>query len=231
MTTAKDIDGNDSPRSSDLSLLASLEDLTVPLLADALDRLGYRHQVMSSRIRPVAAQRRAFGIAFTIQAIACATRPENPYETELEATDSIPTGAMIVLSAGGAMDAGVWGELLTTRALARGAIGAVIDGGVRDLEGIDQLGFPTFASTIHAADSYGRVEVVSYGKSLVCGDVPVNPGDIIGADLDGAIVVPREIALETISEASAKRKKERSAQQMLNDGASVEETYARHGVL
>lgn len=219
------------PGSSDLDLLTSLAELTVPLMADALDSLGYRHQVMSPRIHPVAATKKVFGIAFTIQAIACPALPEKPYETELEATDRIPAGAIVVFSAGGAMDAGVWGELLTTRALARGAVGAVIDGGVRDLAGIDELGLPTFASTIHPADSYGRIEVVSYGEPLICGDVPVDPGDIIGADIDGTIVVPRAIAPEAISVASAKREKERSAQQMLNDGASVEETYARHGVL
>lgn len=222
-------DGKIGPLSTEQ--LAELGKLTVPLIADALDRQGLRNQVMSIGLRPVAAARRICGPAFPVQAVARTALPDNPYEMELEATDAIPTGSIVAFNSGGVMDAGVWGELLTTRALSRGGVGAVIDGAVRDIEGIEKLDFPTFAAAIHPADSFGRAEVIGFGDPIVCGDVPVRLGDVIVADVDGIVVIPYEIAQRTMLEAEAKSSKEAEAQQMLEEGASVQETYERHHVL
>jgi 4-hydroxy-4-methyl-2-oxoglutarate aldolase len=211
--------------------LSQLRTLPVAVLADVLDRLGHRHQVMSSRMRSVACQRRIAGPAFTIQAVARAAFPERPYEKEIEATDAVPDGSVIAFNAGGVTEAGVWGELLATRAGARGCIGAVVDGGVRDLAGIERLGFPTYATAIHPSDSYGRVEVISYGEPIVCGGVPIRCEDLIVADLDGIVSIPYEVAGEAVAAALAKRSKEREAQKMLDGGATVAATYARHRVL
>src|SRR2546423_488918 len=94
---------------------------------------GRRDQVMHSGMRPVVAGAPILGPAFTIQALAQPTESGEPYERELAAVDAIPSEAVVVFNAGGVSEAGIWGELLSTRALARGAIGAVIDGAVRDL--------------------------------------------------------------------------------------------------
>jgi 4-hydroxy-4-methyl-2-oxoglutarate aldolase len=205
---------------------------TVAAIADSLDRLGHRGQVMHSGMRPVVAGAPIMGPAFTIQAVAQPREAEEPYKRELMAVDAIPSHSVVVLSAGGVSEAGIWGELLSTRALARGAVGAVIDGAVRDLVGIGGLGFPVFATAVHAADSYGRAEVVSFGEPISCGGVPVSPGDLIAADLDGVVVIPANIAERCLSDAAAKLSKEQQARQMLSgDGASVRQTYARYGVL
>jgi 4-hydroxy-4-methyl-2-oxoglutarate aldolase len=211
--------------------LAQLAELSVPVVADVLDRLGYRHQAMSSQLRPVAAPRRIVGPAFPVQAVARAALPDNPYEKEIEATDAVPRGSIIVFNAGGVTEAGVWGELLATRAVGRGCAGAVIDGGVRDLAGIEQLDFPTFATAVHPADSYGRAEVISFGLPIVCGGVPVRQGDVVVADVDGVVVIPYEVAGKVLMGAVDKRSKERAAQEMLDAGASVRATYERHQVL
>ncbi len=206
--------------------------LTVASIADALDRLGYRQQVMDSRMRPVVSPATIVGPAFTIQALPGTAESETPYAKELEAVDAIPDQAVVVFSAGGVSEAGIWGELLSTRAIARGCIGAVIDGAVRDLAGIDRLGFPVFATSVHAADSYGRAEVVSFGEATACGGVRVSPGDLVAADLDGVVVIPAEIRDRCLRDAEAKLTKEQRARAMLReDGASVQQTYARYGVL
>jgi 4-hydroxy-4-methyl-2-oxoglutarate aldolase len=202
------------------------------VLADAIDRLGHRSQVMHSAVRPVVYTEPLFGPAFTIQAVAHPVLSDRPYEKELAAVDSIPAGAIVVFSAGGVMETGIWGELLSTRALSRGAVGVVVDGGVRDVRGMRELGFPVFASAVHAADSYGRAEVVSYNEPIVCGGVAVRPGDLVAADLDGVVVIPADVADQCLSDAQSKLEKEDRARAMLrDDGASVQETYARHGVL
>lgn len=205
--------------------------VTVAALSDALDAVDLRRQVMDAAIRPVAASAPLIGPAFTIQAIRRPVFAERPYEKELEATDAIPAGAVIVFDTGGTTDAGIWGELLSTRAQARGAVGAVIDGGVRDVAGIDRLGFTTYASAIHPADSYGRADVIAFDEPIVCAGVTVRPGDLIAADLDGVVVVPAERADECLAAARAKLALESDAQAMLRDGASATETYGRHGVL
>lgn len=182
-------------------------------------------------MRPAAAFAAISGPAFTIQAVAQPRLSERPYEKELEATDAIPAGSIVVFATGGLFVAGIWGELLSTRALQCGSVGAVIDGGVRDLAGIERLKFPTFASAVHAADSYGRMEVVSFGEPVVCCGVAVHPGDLVMADLDGVVVAPAAVADQAVRDAVAKLGKEHEAQQMLDGGASVRETYDRHGVL
>jgi 4-hydroxy-4-methyl-2-oxoglutarate aldolase len=211
---------------------AGATSLTVAAIADALDRLGHRDQVMHSGMRPVVPGATILGPAFTIQALAQPTESGEPYERELAAVDAIPSEAVVVFNAGGVSEAGIWGELLSTRALARGAIGAVIDGAVRDVAGIGRLGFPLFATAVHAADSYGRAEVVSFGEPIVCAGVAVRRGDLVAADLDGVVVIPAEVADQSLRDADAKLTKEQQARVMLrDDGATVRETYARYGVL
>ena len=206
--------------------------LPVAVLADALDRLGHRDQAMHSGIRPVAGEGPIFGPAFTVQAVAHPVLSERPYERELAAVDAIPQGAIVAFSAGGMTETGIWGELLSTRAMARGSGGAIIDGGVRDVAGMRRLGFDVFASAVHPADSYGRAEVISYAEPIVCGGVAVNPGDLIAADVDGVLVIPAGVADQCVRDAIEKLEKEDRARVMLrDDGASVQETYARHGVL
>jgi 4-hydroxy-4-methyl-2-oxoglutarate aldolase len=102
---------------------------------------------------------------------------------------------------------------------------------VRDLAGIERLHFPVYATSVNAADSYGRAEVISFGEPIVCAGVPVHPGDLVAADLDGVVVIPADIADDCVREARGKLALEDDARGMLRDGASVRDTYGRHGVL
>ena len=116
---------------------------------------------------------------------------ENPYERELAAVDATPAGAVVVLATGGCLDVAVWGELLTTRMLARGGVGVVTDGGIRDVAGIRRLGVPSFAAAITPRDSFGRALVTGCGEPVTCAGVAVAPGDLVRGDEDGVVVVPR----------------------------------------
>jgi 4-hydroxy-4-methyl-2-oxoglutarate aldolase len=212
-------------------LLARLDRLTVALAADVLDRLGLRAQVLSHRIRPVAGRERLAGVAFPIAAEPDETILDNPYEHELAAIDAVPPGAVVVLATGGCLDAAVWGELLTTRALARGAAGAITDGAVRDLAALRELDFPTFAAAISANDSRGRVAVRAWGSPVLCGGVSVAGGDLVLADADGVVVVPRDTAEEMLAAAEEKRDKEELARRLLAEGMSAAVVWERHRVL
>ncbi|HEV2124024.1 MAG TPA: RraA family protein, partial [Chloroflexota bacterium] len=124
-----------------------------------------------------------------------------------------------------------WGELLSTAAKQRGARGAVIDGYVRDVRQIEAMRWPVFSTGMYPVDSAGRSMVVEYGQPVECGGVLVREGDIIFGDVDGIVVIPREIERETVERALAKVDGENRTREALQAGMTLTEVYARYGVL
>lgn len=206
--------------------------LPVSALADVLDRLDRRSQTMEHAVRPLQGGPVSLaGRAFTIAASASEELLENPYEHELAAVDATPAGAVVVLATGGLLDVAVWGELLTTRMLARGGVGVVTDGGIRDVAGIRDLGVPAFAAAITPRDSFGRALVTGWGEPVTCAGVAVAAGDLVRGDEDGVVVVPSGLAADALAAAEEKLGLERIVQDALARGESAAELYERYGVL
>ncbi len=206
--------------------------LPVSVVADVLDRLGRRSQAMEHPVRPIVAGHLSVtGRAFTIAATASDTVVENPYELELAAVDATPDGAVVVLATDGCLDVAIWGELLATRMLARGGVGVVTDGGVRDLAGIRRLGVPTFAAAITPRDSFGRALVTGHGEPVTCAGVGVASGDLVRGDEDGVVVIPAALAADALAAAEEKLGLERIVAEALERGETAAELYDRYGVL
>ena len=213
------------------TLLERLDRLTVALAADVLDRLGFREQVLSHRIRPVAGPEHLAGRAFPVAAEVDSAILDEPYEHELAAVDATPAGAVVVLATGEYREAAIWGELLATRVIAQGSAGVVTDGAVRDLAGLRRLGLPTFAGAVSANDSRGRITVRSWGRPTVCTGVAVAPGDLVLGDPDGVVVVPADAAADVLAAAEEKQAKEELARTLLTSGARAAEVWEQHRVL
>jgi regulator of RNase E activity RraA len=211
--------------------VARLRQLSVALLGDVLDRMDRRDQVFGHAIRPTTGPPRMCGRAFTIAAEPSREVRDDAYANELAAVDAIPPGSVVVIATTGARDAAIWGELLATRAVARGTVGTVTDGAVRDLAALGAMGFPTFAASVSANDSYGRLMVVGFGATVTCAGVVVEPGDLVLADLDGVVVVPTALADRALDAAEEKLAHEAAALAALAAGATVAETYEQFGVL
>jgi regulator of RNase E activity RraA len=212
--------------------VARLAALPVSVLADVLDRLGRRAQAMEHTVRPIeTGPVSVAGRAFTIAVNASDAVVENPYDRELAAVDATPAGSVIVLATGGCLDVAIWGELLTTRMLARGGVGVVTDGGIRDIAGIRHLGVPAFAAAITPRDSFGRALVTGYGDPVMCAGVGVASGDLVRADEDGVVVVPAELAADALAAAEEKHGVERIVREALERGETAAELYDRYGVL
>ena len=212
--------------------IARLAALPVSVVADVLDRLGRRTQAMGHTVRPLARGPASMtGRAFTIAAEATEAVVENPYERELAAVDATPPGAVVVVATGGSLDVAVWGELLTTRMLARGGVGVVTDGGIRDVAGIRKLRVPSFAAAITPRDSFGRALVTGFGEPVTCAGVDVEAGDLVRADEDGVVVVPAALAPDALAAAEEKLGLERIVQEALERGETAAELYDRYGVL
>ena len=217
--------GDGSPRGRVERLAA----LYTPVVADVLDRLGYRDQCLRADIRPLSPGTAAAGVARTVRTVsATEPAPVEPYKGEMAAVDALGPGDLMVVSP---CDWSFWGELLSTAARHRGCRGVVIDGYTRDTRAIIAMGFPVFCRGIHPADSLGRLDVAEHDVPIDCGGVLVQPGDLILADDDGGVVVPYGIAEQVLAAAEEKVRGENLVRKALAEGMSVTEAFRRFGVL
>ncbi len=217
---------------SDLELFRHVENkLYTAVVCDALDELGFRNQAMRERLRPLFPKDHFVGWARTILCVDVAHIPEDPYAMEIEAVDSILPGDVVVVSTSYSGFNAPWGELLSTAARARGARGAVVDGLVRDVRKIEELGFPVFAAGIKPVDSRGRGLVLSYNVPIDCGEVLVSPGDMIFADYDGIVAIPVHVVPTIVEMATNRVLRENESRAELLKGAYLRDVYAKYGVL
>lgn len=206
--------------------------LPVSVLTDVIDRLGHRSQAMNHGIRPLDLSAASLaGRAFTITAAASSEVPANPYEHEIAAVDATPPGAVVVLATGACLDAAVWGELLMTRMLARGGVGVITDGGIRDTAEIRRVRTPSFAAAITPRDSMGRLLVTGWDEPVECAGVRVSPGDLVRCDEDGVVVIPKALAAEALAAAETKLALEHVVRDGLERGDSAADLFDRHGIL
>lgn len=206
-----------------------LAKLYTPVVADVLDKLGFRNQSMNPRVRPLWPAARAAGFALTVQTVpARELVPTHPYAGELAAVDSLQKGDVLVVSESGCS---FWGELLSTAATYSGCRGIVLDGPTRDSLAIQAMGFPVFHVGFHPADSLGRLDVAAHNVAISCADVLVYPGDLILADHDGVVVVPNAAAEETLRLAEEKVSGENLVRKALAGGMSTTEAFKKYGIL
>jgi 4-hydroxy-4-methyl-2-oxoglutarate aldolase len=210
------------------------DELYTAVLSDVLDDLGYRHQAMKPFVRPADEGLVLFGRARTgLYMTTYSVEPgENPYELEIALIDDLKPGEVPVLACGGPTDRiAPWGELLTTAARARGAVGCVTDGLVRDLRQIRAMKFPVFHGGIGPLDSKGRARMVEMDRPVMCGGVAVASGDFVFGDVDGLVVIPAAIAEAAIGRAREKVAKENTTRDELAAGALLGDVFRRHGIL
>jgi 4-hydroxy-4-methyl-2-oxoglutarate aldolase len=133
-----------------------------------------------------------------------------------------PPGVVIVASVGAEPERGYWGEVLTTGAEARGIVGLVIDGGVRDATALEAHHFPVFSSMIALKGATKELPGRVGGQALV-GDVLVREGDWIVADADGVTVVPIKATDDVLTAGQAREAKEAGFFAALRDGKTTVE--------
>lgn len=215
----------------DGDLIDRLVKLSTGLVADALDRLSYRSQVMDPRLRPLYPAAVVAGRALTALAVPTTQIASTPFKGQLEMIDALRPGDVLVASTSGFYAAALLGDLLCTRARLQGCRGMIVDGAIRDRQRIMAMEFPIFATALSPADSLGRMEVIARNTSIVCGGVSVNPGDLILADGDGVVVVPSEVAERAIAEAEDKARAEALVEEELRQGKPVVSVFDKHQVL
>jgi 4-hydroxy-4-methyl-2-oxoglutarate aldolase len=200
-----------------------------PVVADVLDKLGFRNQCLNRRVRPLWPDAKAAGFALTVQTVPAREQaPAHPYAGELAAVDALAEGDVLVVSESAWS---FWGELLSTAAAYRKCRGVVLDGPTRDSRAIQAMGFPVFHDGFHPADSLGRLDVVAHNVPVSCADVLIYPGDLILADHDGVVVVPNAAAEEALRLAEEKVSGENLVRNALAGGMSTAEAFKTFGIL
>ncbi|MDX6599000.1 MAG: 4-hydroxy-4-methyl-2-oxoglutarate aldolase [Gaiellales bacterium] len=204
-----------------------LRALTVALVADALDKLGDREQVLAPGVRPLLNGVRLVGWARTIDVRATAAVTDTPYMGEMRAIAALRAGDVAVYAVEATVRAALFGELFSLAAAAQGAVGAVLDGPVRDVRQMRELGHAVFCDGICPYDTRSRAEVVGHDVPIVCAGVPVETGDLIVGDDDGVIVVPARRVAAVIEDVMAKVTGENGAKADILKGVGVHEVWDR----
>jgi len=208
------------------------ERINVALICDALDAAGLKYQSPRLPIGPLTTGGRLLiGRAKTTLWADMAHEDPRPYELELAAIDSCQLDEVIVCAAGGSMRSGIWGELLSSAAVNRGCGGVIVDGAVRDLAKMRVMGFSVYGRGPCPYDSRNRQRVIDYDVTIELGGVTIAPGDIIAADDDGVVIVPREVEAAVIQAAWNKANAEDEVRDAVRGGMSATDAFAKYGVL
>jgi len=215
----------------DRDVMAVLTDAPAAVVSDALDRLGRRDQVLDLAIRPLWPEARLAGVAVPVVIVADTSEPELPYDGELTALDGLRPGDVPMFVVEPGVRCASWGELFSCAAIGRGAAGLVVDGLVRDAAQIQALGFPTFARGLSPLDTFARAVVTGIDVEARVGGVDVRPGDLVVGDIDGIVVIPRDMVTDVAEAVVTKHRLEGNARADLLAGIGIREVWTKYGVL
>lgn len=173
----------------DKTVIKRFEAMETSLVSDAQHRVGGATGLMP--VAGLAHGQRIAGTALTVK-----TRPGDNLVVH-RALQHIEPGHVLVIDAGGAIDRAIVGEIMVRQAKAVGAVGLVIDGAIRDKDGLDELGLPVFAVGVNHIGPYKSGPGAIHGPVQIGGSV-VHDGDVVVADSDGIVFVPAQHAAEVI---------------------------------
>jgi 4-hydroxy-4-methyl-2-oxoglutarate aldolase len=186
----------------------------------------YRTGVMSSSIKP-AFKGKAVGHAITVQL------SKGDLVDPLKALEMGQSGDIIVVDAGGDTETSVCGGLMGGLAKNRGIRGMIIDGAGRDIDELEDIGWPIWTKAIVPRGTHtmfsNRKEELSINVPIACGGIIVSPGDFIVADTIGVTVVPLSRAAEVLTAAKEQAEREQKTREWVAKGKTVEDLLAEFG--
>ena len=169
----------------------------VASVSDAMEQLLHQQRFMSHRMQSISPTKFA-GTALTVKLAKQENHDPDALAGMLQAIDTGGPGSVYVMQLEDGADTAGMGGLMGTAMFARGFAGAVIDGGVRDLPQLKKIGFPVYALGPVPSTAVGHYRFVGMNIPIKCDGVDVAPQDIVVADLDGVVVVPRARAAEVL---------------------------------
>jgi regulator of RNase E activity RraA len=214
----------------DATLLDGFRHVEVASVSDALEQIGGRKMYMTHRMRPIFPTRFA-GFATTVALKKEANHDPDALKGMLHAIDTAAPNSVYVMVVEDGNDIAGMGGLMGTAMAARNLAGAVIDGGVRDTAYLQKIGFPVYALGIVPSTSITHYRFAGANIPVVCDGVPVGPGDVVAADSDGVVVVPKAVAPQVLKLAQEMDFKEHSMYAYIEKLKSIEQAVAKFGRL
>ena len=214
-----------------IAFAAMRQSLYSAVVCDALDAEGLPHQSPRVPLKSLTVAGVLVGRCKTTLWADMAHPDPKPYELELAAVDGCRHDDVIIAAAGGSMRSGVWGELLTTVAKNGGCVGVIVDGAVRDLGRMRALQFPVYARGACIYDSKDRQRVIDLDVPVEIDGVRFAPGDLVVADEDGVVVVPRAAEEAVIRRAWDKVHAENEVRDAIRGGMKATDVFRKYGVL
>jgi regulator of RNase E activity RraA len=197
-------------------------------VSDAMEQLLHEKRYMSHRMQAIFPTKFA-GTAVTVLLKREENRDPDALTGMLKAIDSGGTGSVYVMTVQDGADIAGMGGLMGTAMAARGYAGAVVDGGVRDVPQLKRIQFPVYALGPVPSTSVGHYRFAGADISIVCDGVAVDPGDIIVADQDGVVVVPKAHAADILIKAQALDNSEHSMYPFIEKYHSIVEAVQKFG--
>jgi 2-keto-4-pentenoate hydratase/2-oxohepta-3-ene-1,7-dioic acid hydratase in catechol pathway/regulator of RNase E activity RraA len=227
-TRAAALGGGPGTKTLDDDTRKRLSRVSTATLASLLRKQGQEHVTIDG-VSPLAPGMRTVGIARTLRYLPLredqfASRGGG-LNAQKQAIESLGPGEVLVMDARQQTNAGTIGDILALRAQVRGAAGVVTDGAVRDRDAVTALGLPVFAAAAHPA-VLGRLHVPwDIDVPIACGNVLVEPGDVIVGDGDGVVVIPPQLLSELLTAAEEQELTERFITERVAAGASIDGLY------
>ncbi|HET6504832.1 MAG TPA: fumarylacetoacetate hydrolase family protein [Amycolatopsis sp.] len=207
---------------------ARLGAVAVATLSVQLRKRGFDHVSLDGP-RPLVPGRRIVGTARTLRYVPY--RPDlfaergGGFTPQKQAIESVGPGEVLVMEARGETTAGTLGDILALRAKTRGAAGIITDGAVRDAAAVAAVGLPVYCAGTHPAVLGRRHVPWDTDTTISCGGATVQPGDVIVADDDGALVIPPHLVVEVLEGAETQEEEEAFVVEMVAQGESVADLY------
>jgi regulator of RNase E activity RraA len=217
--------------SSDKALIEGFRRVEVASVSDALEQLTGQRMYMSHHMQPIFTTKFA-GFARTVQLKKDeGTNDPKALSGMLAAIDEGSENSVYVMAVEDGADIAGMGGLMGTAMAARGYSGAIIDGGVRDVAYLRKIGFPVYATGIVPSTSVHHYRFSGSQVPLKCDGVTVAPGDIVAADSDGVVIIPRAKAVEVLNLAQQMDFKEHSMYPVIEKLKSIQEAVKQFGRL